>query len=135
MDAGKGALGEPCTVYGRVSGTDGQPIAGAGVETWQADADGHFDVQYGDPDRPRGCGVVKSGEGRRFHFKTIVAGKLQCHRGEEDEHKSIWESRTGSEFAYAVPTWEDGDGGGVLADMRVGDCDRRWRQLVSGGRR
>jgi hydroxyquinol 1,2-dioxygenase len=44
-----GAPGEPCWVEGTVTDTDGNPVSGARVEVWEADADGFYDVQY--PDR------------------------------------------------------------------------------------
>ena len=72
-DLANGAKGEPCTVYGRVAGVDGRPIADAVVETWQADADGYYDVQYEGLEMAQGRGVLKSGDDGRFHFRTIVA--------------------------------------------------------------
>jgi hydroxyquinol 1,2-dioxygenase len=44
-DIANGAPGQPCLVSGRVLNTKGEPIAGALVETWQADEDGFYDVQ------------------------------------------------------------------------------------------
>jgi len=72
-DLANGAKGEPCTVYGRVTGVDGRPIADAVVETWQADADGHYDVQYEGLEVAQGRGVLQSGDDGRFHFRTIAA--------------------------------------------------------------
>ena len=72
-DLANGAKGEPCMVYGRVTGVDGRPIADAVVETWQADADGHYDVQYEGLEVAQGRGVLQSGDDGRFHFHTIVA--------------------------------------------------------------
>ena len=37
--------GEPCEVRGTVRGLDGEPVAGAEIEVWQADAEGKYDVQ------------------------------------------------------------------------------------------
>ncbi len=45
-DMGVGVAGKPCHVSGRVTRTDGTPIAGARVEVWGADEDGFYDVQY-----------------------------------------------------------------------------------------
>jgi len=45
-DLAFGAPGEPCWVEGRVTDTDGRPLAGARIEVWEADADGLYDVQY-----------------------------------------------------------------------------------------
>ena len=47
-DIAAGASGEPCWVEGTVSDTDGNPIPGARLEVWEADADGFYDVQYDD---------------------------------------------------------------------------------------
>jgi hydroxyquinol 1,2-dioxygenase len=47
-DIAGGAAGEPCWVEGEVRGTDGEPIAGARIEVWEADDDGFYDVQYAD---------------------------------------------------------------------------------------
>lgn len=45
-DMAFGAPGEPCWVEGTVTDTDGNPLAGARIETWEADEDGLYDVQY-----------------------------------------------------------------------------------------
>ncbi|MBJ8341852.1 carboxypeptidase regulatory-like domain-containing protein [Antrihabitans sp. YC3-6] len=47
-DIAGGAAGEPCWVEGTVTNTDGNPVAGARVEVWEADEDGRYDVQYPD---------------------------------------------------------------------------------------
>ncbi|MDP3172438.1 MAG: dioxygenase, partial [Polaromonas sp.] len=72
-DVGNGAAGEPCVVRGRVLGLQGEPVAGAVVEVWQADAEGNYDVQYPDLDQHRARGVLTSGADGRFDFRTIVA--------------------------------------------------------------
>lgn len=43
-----GAQGQPCWVEGTVKDTDGNPLAGARLEVWEADEDGFYDVQYDD---------------------------------------------------------------------------------------
>jgi hydroxyquinol 1,2-dioxygenase len=72
-DVANGAAGEPCIVRGRVLGLQGEPVAGAVVEVWQADAQGNYDVQYPDLDQHRARGVLTSGADGRFDFRTIVA--------------------------------------------------------------
>ncbi|MCJ0762095.1 intradiol ring-cleavage dioxygenase [Variovorax terrae] len=72
-DVANGAKGEPCLVHGRVLGLDGRPVAGATIEVWQADADGHYDVQYQGLEQHRARGVLESGADGGFHFRTIVA--------------------------------------------------------------
>jgi len=37
--------GTPCLVSGRVTGADGEPVPGARLDVWQANADGFYDVQ------------------------------------------------------------------------------------------
>lgn len=44
-DIASGASGEPCWVEGRVTDTDGNSLAGARLEVWEADDDGFYDVQ------------------------------------------------------------------------------------------
>jgi hydroxyquinol 1,2-dioxygenase len=65
--------GEPCLVTGRVVDDGGQPVAGAGVDVWQADADGYYDVQRpGEvPDRNL-RGLFTADEDGRFWFRSIV---------------------------------------------------------------
>jgi hydroxyquinol 1,2-dioxygenase len=72
-DVANGAAGEPCLVRGRVLGLDGEAVAGAVIEVWQADAAGNYDVQYPELDKHQARGVLASGADGRFHFKTIVA--------------------------------------------------------------
>src|SRR5580704_8995469 len=60
-DISGGAVGEPCWVEGTVTNTDGKPVAGALIEVWEADADGFYDVQYGDG-RTAARGHLRSGD-------------------------------------------------------------------------
>jgi hydroxyquinol 1,2-dioxygenase len=72
-DVANGAKGEPCLVRCSVKGLKGEPVAGATVEVWQADADGHYDVQLPGLAEPQGRGVLRSDAEGRFHFRTVVA--------------------------------------------------------------
>lgn len=45
-DLAFGAPGEPCWIEGTVTDTAGNPLPGARIEVWEADEDGHYDVQY-----------------------------------------------------------------------------------------
>ncbi|WP_280422412.1 intradiol ring-cleavage dioxygenase [Nocardia carnea] len=47
-DISGGAPGEPCWTEGTVTDTEGNPVAGARIEVWEADEDGFYDVQYDD---------------------------------------------------------------------------------------
>ncbi len=72
-DVANGAAGETCMVRGRVLGLKGEPVPGAVIEVWQADAEGNYDVQYADLDKHQARGVLESGPDGRFDFRTIVA--------------------------------------------------------------
>ncbi|WP_321888795.1 intradiol ring-cleavage dioxygenase [Paraburkholderia bannensis] len=75
-DIANGACGEPCFVSARVRGLDGQPVAGAAVDVWQSDDEGHYDVQI-----PCASGEHTHRARARFHtnaqgrvnFRSIVA--------------------------------------------------------------
>lgn len=47
-DIAGGAPGQPCWVEGTVKDIDGNPIAGARIEVWEADDEGFYDVQHTD---------------------------------------------------------------------------------------
>jgi hydroxyquinol 1,2-dioxygenase len=70
-DVAGGAAGEPCWVEGRVLDTSGLPIAGARIEVWEADADGLYDVQYGD-DRVAGRGHLHADDQGRYRFWAVT---------------------------------------------------------------
>src|SRR6201996_7543605 len=76
-DLSNGAPGAPCFVRGRVSGVNGEAIAGASVDVWQSDEDGFYDVQK-TSDAPGE--MVHSARGRlhtqpdgSFRFRSILA--------------------------------------------------------------
>jgi protocatechuate 3,4-dioxygenase beta subunit len=65
--------GEPCLVTGQVTGPDGEPLAGALVDVWQANADGFYDVQQPDVQPERNLrGLFTAADDGRFRFRTIV---------------------------------------------------------------
>jgi len=70
-DIAGGAPGETCVVNGRILSRDGQPIAGARIDIWQADDQGKYDVQYDDLAAARGRGHLFSDCEGRFWFQTI----------------------------------------------------------------
>jgi hydroxyquinol 1,2-dioxygenase len=70
-DIAAGAPGEPCLMEGLVLGVDGEPVAGARIDVWQADEDGFYDVQYADLDQPRGRGYLTTGDDGRFWFWSV----------------------------------------------------------------
>ncbi|UXY18410.1 intradiol ring-cleavage dioxygenase [Streptomyces cynarae] len=65
--------GEPCVVSGRVLSEDGTPLPGAVLDVWQADADGHYDVQQPDlQPAGNGRGLFTADSEGRFWFRTCV---------------------------------------------------------------
>jgi hydroxyquinol 1,2-dioxygenase len=71
-DMAAGAPGEPLYVNCTVTGLDGQPVADAKVDVWQADDDGQYDVQYADLPHPRARGVFRTDAQGRFWFRSIL---------------------------------------------------------------
>jgi hydroxyquinol 1,2-dioxygenase len=72
-DVANGAAGEPCLVSGTVRGLAGETVAGATLEVWQADAEGHYDVQRPGLDRHQGRAVLDTQADGSFRFRTVVA--------------------------------------------------------------
>lgn len=65
--------GTPCLVSGRVSGPDGETLAGASVDVWQTNEDGFYDVQQPDV-QPAGNlrGLFTADTHGRFWFRSVV---------------------------------------------------------------
>ncbi|VTU29277.1 Hydroxyquinol 1,2-dioxygenase [Variovorax sp. SRS16] len=72
-DVANGAAGEPCQVTGTVRGIDGEPIADAVINVWQADSEGHYDVQNPALTHAQGRGQLRSGPRGEFHFRSVLA--------------------------------------------------------------
>lgn len=72
-DIANGARGEPCFVRGVVRGLDGEPVANARLEVWQADEDGFYDVQYEGMDQARARATLKTGPDGAYRFRSILA--------------------------------------------------------------
>jgi hydroxyquinol 1,2-dioxygenase len=68
-----GAAGEACLVRGTVRGTNGEPVPGAEIHVWQADADGKYDVQREGLQQAQGRGVVRADADGRYHFRSVLA--------------------------------------------------------------
>jgi protocatechuate 3,4-dioxygenase beta subunit len=65
--------GEPCLVTGRVTGPDGEPLAGASVDVWQASEDGFYDVQQpGIQPASNLRGLFTAAADGTFWFRTVV---------------------------------------------------------------
>lgn len=72
-DVANGASGQPCRVSGSVRGLAGEAIPHARIEVWQADDEGHYDVQKQGLDQAQARGVLFAREDGSFDFNTIVA--------------------------------------------------------------
>ena len=65
--------GTPCLVSGRVTGPDGEPLAGAVVDVWQTNEDGFYDVQQPDIQPPGNLrGLFTTDADGRFWFRSVV---------------------------------------------------------------
>jgi hydroxyquinol 1,2-dioxygenase len=72
-DVANGATGVPCTVRGTVRGLNGEPVPGAEIHVWQADAEGKYDVQREDLASPQARGVLHANGKGEYHFRSILA--------------------------------------------------------------
>jgi catechol 1,2-dioxygenase len=65
--------GTPCLVSGRVTGPDGEPLAGATVDVWQTNEDGFYDVQQPGIQPPGNLrGLFTADAEGRFRFRSVV---------------------------------------------------------------
>jgi hydroxyquinol 1,2-dioxygenase len=72
-DITNGAPGEPLHVTGRVVSTDGEPLANAVVDVWQADSEGLYDVQRGElKSQRRARGLINTDSQGNFSFWTVL---------------------------------------------------------------
>ena len=63
--------GAPTLVAGRVLTMDGQAIAGALLDVWQADSSGLYDSQYAETDELHMRGQFRTNEDGRFLIRTV----------------------------------------------------------------
>lgn len=68
----EGVAGEPCFVSARVISATGQPVAGATVDVWQADAEGLYDVQHAEWQDMKLRAVFKTDAAGGFRLRTIT---------------------------------------------------------------
>jgi protocatechuate 3,4-dioxygenase beta subunit len=61
-----------CLVRGQVLDLDGEPVAGAQVDVWQADAEGLYDIQKGNALDPDLRGLFTTDSEGRYWFTTVV---------------------------------------------------------------
>jgi len=71
-DISGGAKGEPLFVNATVRGRDGEPIADAEVDVWQADAEGFYDVQRHDLPHAQCRAVLRTDGQGRLWFRGVV---------------------------------------------------------------
>jgi hydroxyquinol 1,2-dioxygenase len=72
-DVANGAPGIPCLVRGTVRGLDGEPVPGAEIQVWQADAEGKYDVQREGLEAQQARGVLHANGKGQYHFRSILA--------------------------------------------------------------
>ncbi|WP_322044301.1 intradiol ring-cleavage dioxygenase [Paraburkholderia sp. J67] len=76
-DIANGARGEPCFVSGEVRSIGGDVVPNALLEVWQADEEGHYDMQMPpDDDGTVACrarGMLRTDAHGRFGFRSILA--------------------------------------------------------------
>lgn len=66
-------VGAPCVVAGRVLGLEGEPLADALVDVWQANGDGFYDVQQPDLQPERNLrGLFTTDNEGRFWFRSVI---------------------------------------------------------------
>ena len=70
-DITAGAPGEPAWHSGRVTGTDGQPIAGCVLDIWSGDGEGRYDMQYGADAGMRLRARIRADAEGRYRFWSI----------------------------------------------------------------
>lgn len=83
-----GDKGEPLLVTGRILSTSGEPIPNAVIDTWEADADGLYDVQYNNYNKPDHRGRLRSNDKGEYTFRlvavqgpTLFLGRPRLKRG------------------------------------------------------
>lgn len=70
-DLAGGAPGPPCWVEGTVRDRRGDPVSGARIEVWEADAEGLYDVQRGD-ERTMGRGHLFTDDSGGYRFWSVL---------------------------------------------------------------
>ena len=70
-DMAAGAAGEPLFVNVSVKGPDGQPVANAQMDVWEADAEGFYDVQREGLPTAQGRAIFRTDAQGGAHFKAV----------------------------------------------------------------
>lgn len=71
-DISGGLAGEPLYFEGLVTSHDGRPVAGAGVDVWHSDADGHYDVMNPALTDTAMRALFRTDAAGRFHFWSVM---------------------------------------------------------------
>lgn len=79
--ASAGEPGTPLAVRGRVTDPMGRPIAHAVVDVWQADAEGHYDNEDGEPEHFHLRGRIETDARGRYAYDTVLPGLYELDRG------------------------------------------------------
>ena len=66
--------GDRTVVTGRVTDTDGNPLAGANLDVWQADASGAYSGFMPGPPEGNLRGQVRTRDDGRYEFRTVIPG-------------------------------------------------------------
>jgi hydroxyquinol 1,2-dioxygenase len=71
-DMSQGLSGTPLVLHGTVTGLDGEPVAGAVLDLWQADNDGLYESQYADVDEARLRAKYTTREDGSYCVRTVA---------------------------------------------------------------
>ena len=66
--------GDPTVVSGRVTDVEGNPLAGATLDVWQADAEGRYSGFMPGPPEGNLRGQVKTDEDGHYEVRTVIPG-------------------------------------------------------------
>ncbi|MGO4470895.1 dioxygenase [Arthrobacter sp. 2RAF6] len=65
--------GDVCVVRGRITSVTGEPVPGARIDVWQANAKGFYDVQQpGIQSIGNGRGMFTADENGEFYFRSVI---------------------------------------------------------------
>ena len=69
--------GDRTVVTGRVTDTDGNPLAGANLDVWQADASGAYSGFMPGPPEGNLRGQVRTRDDGRYEFRTVIPARTR----------------------------------------------------------
>ena len=71
-DMSEGIEGEVLYIHGKVTDTNGKPVAGAVLDVWQADADGNYESQIAEIDEARLRALFRTRDDGTYCLRTIA---------------------------------------------------------------